>query len=141
MENTAQYAIQKFAKDILSTVDNLSLALNSIPPEIRSDSNTSPVNNNSNNDESSPPNRNLINLCKGIELTNSELLNTLRRHGIEKVEPQIGEKFDPKMHEALYQAAIKDKEAGTICEIQKIGYSLNGRIIRPPQVGVVADAE
>ncbi|CAG8533127.1 157_t:CDS:2 [Diversispora eburnea] len=131
VESTSQYAIQKFVKDILSTVDNLSFALNSIPPEIRSTFE---------NDDSSSG-RDLINLYKGIELTNSELLNTLRRHGIEKVEPQLGEKFDPKLHEALYQAAFPGKEAGTICEIQKIGYSLNGRIVRPPQVGVVAEAE
>ncbi|CAG8506144.1 2088_t:CDS:2 [Acaulospora morrowiae] len=131
IENTSLFAIQKFAKDLLSTVDNLDLALESVPRELRE----------SHSSEESSSLHGLMTLYKGIELTSSELLHTLKRHGVEKVEPKIGERFDPKVHEALYQASFKDKEVGTIFDIQKIGYSLNGRVIRSPQVGVVSDAE
>ncbi|CAG8511509.1 2939_t:CDS:2 [Acaulospora colombiana] len=131
IENTSIFAIQKFAKDLLSTVDNLDMALESVPHELH----------HSHSSDESPSLHGLINLYKGIQITSSELLHTLKRHGVEKVEPKIGERFDPNIHEALYRASFKDKEVGTIFDIQKIGYSLNGRIIRPPQVGVVSDTE
>ncbi|CAG8729367.1 25007_t:CDS:2, partial [Gigaspora rosea] len=89
VEMASQFAIQKFAKDILSAVDNLELALASVLPELR------------------------------VYLTESELLSTLKRHGIEKIEPKLGEKFDPKIHEALYQASINGQDVGTIFEYKK----------------------
>ncbi|CAG8698584.1 30751_t:CDS:10 [Gigaspora margarita] len=133
VEMASQFAIQKFAKDILSAVDNLELALASVPPELRTEP-TLPT-------ESNSIISRLVNLYKGVYLTESELLSTLKRHGIEKIEPKLGEKFDPKIHEALYQASINGQDVGTIFDIQKIGYSLNGRILRPPQVGVVKAAD
>ncbi|KAF0507138.1 GrpE nucleotide exchange factor [Gigaspora margarita] len=133
VEMASQFAIQKFAKDILSAVDNLELALASVPPELRTEP-TLPT-------ESNSIISKLVNLYKGVYLTESELLSTLKRHGIEKIEPKLGEKFDPKIHEALYQASINGQDVGTIFDIQKIGYSLNGRILRPPQVGVVKAAD
>ncbi|CAG8696397.1 18989_t:CDS:2 [Dentiscutata erythropus] len=133
VEMASQFAIQKFAKDILSAVDNLELALASVPPELRTEP-TVPT-------ESASITNKLVNLYKGVYLTESELLNTLKRHGIEKIEPKLGEKFDPKIHEALYQASVNGQDVGTIFDIQKIGYSLNGRILRPPQVGVVRAAD
>ncbi|CAG8577539.1 3986_t:CDS:2 [Cetraspora pellucida] len=96
VEMAAQFAIHKFAKDILSAVDNLELALKSVPPELQTESATP-------TDSASAISK-LVTLYKGVYLTESELLNTLKRHGIEKIEPKLGEKFDPKIHEALYQA-------------------------------------
>ncbi|CAG8842649.1 33548_t:CDS:1, partial [Racocetra persica] len=125
IEMTAQFAIQKFAKDILSAVDNLELALESVPPELRTEP-TTPI-------DSASVISKLVTLYKGVYLTESELLNTLKRHGIEKIEPKLGEKFDPKIHEALYQANVSGQDVGTIFDIRKIGYSLNGRVLRPPQ--------
>ncbi|RIB18417.1 GrpE nucleotide exchange factor [Gigaspora rosea] len=104
----SHFSIQKFAKDILSAVDNLELALASVLPELR----TEPT-------ESNSIISKLVNLYKGVYLTESELLSTLKRHGIEKIEPKLGEKFDPKIHEALYQASINGQDVGTIFEYKK----------------------
>ncbi|RIA92885.1 GrpE nucleotide exchange factor, partial [Glomus cerebriforme] len=120
VEHTAQFAIQKFAKDLLNTVDVLHLALTSIPAEVRNDTQNNP---------------HFVNLYNGISLTESELLNILKKYGIEKTNP-LGEKFDPNIHEAVYQANVPDKESGIVFDVQKVGYTLFGRIIRPPQVGV-----
>ncbi|RGB40493.1 GrpE-domain-containing protein [Rhizophagus diaphanus] len=120
VESTAQFAIQKFAKDLLNTVDILNLALSSVPAEVRNDTQNNP---------------HLVNLYTGVSLTESELLNILRRHGVEKIEP-LGQKFDPNLHEAIYQVNDPNKEPGIVCDVQKVGYSLFGRVIRPAQVGV-----
>lgn len=71
-------------------------------------------------------------------MTQSMLLKTFAKHGLKPVSPE-GEKFDPNLHEALFeipQAGAKH-EAGHVGHVAKIGYSLNGRPIRPAQVGVV----
>jgi len=67
------------------------------------------------------------------------LIATLKRHGIEEVNPPIGEKFDPNLHEAIHQEVVPNKEAGTISNVQKAGYTLKGRIIRSPKVFVVKE--
>ncbi|CAG8516697.1 3579_t:CDS:2 [Paraglomus brasilianum] len=124
IEHTAQFAIQKFAKDLVNTVDVLNLALKSVPDDARKDA-----------QEKNP---HLHNLYTGVSLTESDLLNTLKRFGVERMNP-LGEKFDPNKHEAIFQIAVPDKEAGTVFAVEKVGYILNGRIIRPAQVGVVKD--
>ncbi|CAO3628598.1 unnamed protein product [Cunninghamella echinulata] len=63
----------------------------------------------------------------GISMMESELMKTLRRHGIEPFDP-MNEKFDPNQHQALFQASLTDKEPGSIFSVQK-----------PAQVGVVSD--
>lgn len=70
-------------------------------------------------------------------MTKAELLKTLARHGVKQFDP-TGEKFDPNLHEALYQAPIPDKEPGTVFETSTLGYTLNDRTLRAAQVGVVS---
>ena len=62
----------------------------------------------------------------------------LRTHGIEAFDP-LGEKFDPLLHEALYQAPVPGKEPGSVLDCSKIGYMIKGRLLRAAQVGVVQD--
>ncbi|KAJ3197472.1 Mitochondrial matrix cochaperone [Irineochytrium annulatum] len=123
VEKTATYAIQKFAKDLLETADVLGLALKSVPEDHR-DGNGNQV---------------LADLVQGVQLTHSNLIKTLARHGVEEKVP-LGEKFDPNVHQALYQAPIPGKEPGTIIEVNKSGYFIHDRVLRPAQVGVVADS-
>lgn len=82
----------------------------------------------------------LTNLYTGVSMTESELIKALKRHGVERENPE-GEAFDPNRHQALFQAPMPDKEAGTIFAVQKMGYTLKGRVLRPAQVGVVADSQ
>jgi molecular chaperone GrpE len=70
-------------------------------------------------------------------MTKKELLKTLGRHGVKQFDP-TGEKFDPNLHEALYQAPILGKEPGTVFETSTLGYTLNDRTLRAAQVGVVS---
>ncbi|CAZ80346.1 unnamed protein product [Tuber melanosporum] len=116
------FAIQKFAKDLVESVDNLDRALSAVPAESRTEEN-----------------KDLMNLYNGLKMTEEILLNTLKRHGLEKVDP-MGEAFDPNKHEAVFQVPMPDKEPGTVFNVQQTGFALNGRTIRAAKVGVVAAA-
>jgi molecular chaperone GrpE len=120
-EQASQFAIQKFVKDLVDTVDILGLALKATPE--------AKCNDKENHKE-------LADLFSGVSMTQIELLKTLKRHGVEQINP-IDQEFDPNQHQALYQAPIPGKEANSVFAVEKIGYTLNGRVIRPAQVGVV----
>lgn len=80
----------------------------------------------------------ISNLYTGVSMTEAELVKTLKRHGVEQHNPE-GEVFDPNKHQALFQTPVPDKQAGTVFVVQKLGYTLKGRVLRPAQVGVVAE--
>ena len=75
-------------------------------------------------------------LHKGLELTQAQLNQVFKRHGLERINPENEEKFDPNLHDALFQVPAPDKEPNTVMIVQSIGYSLQGRTIRPAKVGV-----
>lgn len=115
------FAIQSFARDLISNLDVLALALASVPEAKRTDRET---------------NADLVSLYTGVSLTKAELEKTLKRYGVEPFDP-TGEKFDPNRHEAMYQAPIPGKESGTVAECQKQGWLIRDRLLRPAAVGVV----
>ncbi|KAJ1951722.1 GrpE, mitochondrial, partial [Linderina pennispora] len=123
LDNMKVFAIQKFAKDLLDTVDILELALKHVPKEHLSDK----TNHKSLND-----------LFEGVDMTMSNLLKTLERHGVESFDP-IGKVYDPNTSHALYQVPMPGKEPGTVFSVEKRGYIIKGRVLRPAQVGVVLD--
>ncbi|KAF9971780.1 Mitochondrial matrix cochaperone [Actinomortierella ambigua] len=125
VNNTKDYAIQKFAKDLLDTADILALALKNVPAEEISESST---------------NTHLKNLHTGLSMTRDELMKTFKRYGVEPYDP-INEKFDPNLHQANFQVPIPGKEPGTVFDVQKIGYTIKGRVLRPAQVGVVQSTD
>ncbi|KAI8377736.1 co-chaperone GrpE [Radiomyces spectabilis] len=137
IETTKEYAIQKFAKDLLDTVDILGMALTAVPNELRSKENAT-------KSELAQDAEKLVdqltNLYTGVSMTEAELVKTLKRHGVEQHNPE-GEVFDPNKHQALFQAPIPDKEAGTVFSVQKLGYMIKDRVLRPAQVGVVAESQ
>jgi molecular chaperone GrpE len=118
------FAIQRFARDLVESVDNLDRALGTVPAEkLKSD------------------NSDLIALHDGIKMTDTILLNTLKKHGLERFDPSDeAERFDPNIHEAVFQAPQPDKEDGTCFHTQQKGFKLNGRVLRPAKVGVVKNA-
>merc|ERR1711962_1441559 len=76
-------------------------------------------------------------LHKGLEMTQAQLHQVFKRHGLERINPkETEEKFDPNMHEALFQIPAPDKEPNIVMVVQKVGYSLQSRTIRPALVGV-----
>jgi molecular chaperone GrpE len=130
-EQTKDFAITKFAGDLLETVDTLSLALKSVPstalPAEGTDSSTL---------EGVP--KHLADLHHGVELTHRVLLQTLFKYHVKPFDP-TGESFDPNRHEALYQAPVPDKQPGSVIDCQKVGYMIKDRVLRAAQVGVAKE--
>ena len=116
IEKAHKFALEKFAKDILNTIDNLERAL-ATPANTEDDS--------------------VKALFDGVELTLKELLATVARFGIEPV-GAVGEVFDPELHQAIYMQPAEGFQSNQITAVLQKGYLLNGRVIRPAMVMVAA---
>jgi molecular chaperone GrpE len=80
----------------------------------------------------------LVNLYEGLKMTEKILMQTLKKHGLERFDPSVeGEKFNPNEHEATFMTPVEGKEDGSVFHTQVKGFRLNGRILRAAQVGVV----
>ncbi|KAK0674758.1 GrpE-domain-containing protein [Cercophora samala] len=124
MKAARDFAIQKFAKDLVDSVDNFDRALTMVPEEkLKSD-------------EKSAHLQDLVNLYEGLKMTENILLETLKKHGLERFDPH-GLPFNPNEHEATFMTPMQDKEHNTVFHTQQKGFKLNGRILRPAKVGVV----
>ena len=116
VEKAHKFALEKFAKDILNTIDNLERAL------------ATPANT---EDETVKA------LFDGVELTLKELLATVARFGVEPV-GVVGEVFNPDLHQAISMQPMEGFETNQITTVLRKGYLLNGRVIRPAMVMVAA---
>ena len=116
VEKAHKFALEKFSKDILNTIDNLERAL------------STPANK---EDES------IKALFNGVELTLKELLSTVARFGVEPV-GAVGETFNPDLHQAICMQPAEGFESNQITTVLQKGYTLNGRVIRPAMVMVAA---
>ena len=112
------YGIAGFARDVLAVADNMHRALEAIGPELR---------------QSADANVNA--LIEGVELTERELLKTLEKNGVKKFSPQ-GEKFDPNVHQAMYEIPTSDLPPGQVAEVNQAGYMIGERVLRPAMVAV-----
>lgn len=112
------FGIQTFSKDLLEVADILGKATESVPKE------------------EIEKNISLKNLYDGLLMTEAQLQKVFNKNGLEKINP-LNEKFDPYSHEALFQIPFPDKEKGTVAVVEKVGYKLHGRTLRPALVGVV----
>ncbi|OOF48984.1 nucleotide exchange factor GrpE [Rodentibacter trehalosifermentans] len=116
VEKAHKFALEKFSKDLLNTIDNLERAL------------ASPANT---EDES------IKALFDGVELTLKELISTVARYGVEAV-GAVGEIFNPDLHQAISMQPAEGFEANQITTVLQKGYTLNGRVIRPAMVMVAS---
>ena len=114
-----QYGIANFARDVLAVADNMERALAALDAELR---------------ETADPG--VKALLDGVELTERELLNVLDKHGVKKLEPQKGERFDPNLHQAMYEVPDPAQPAGTVAQVVQPGYMIGERMLRPAMVGV-----
>lgn len=117
VQKAKQFSVESFAKDLLSVMDNLYRASESI------------------SDEEAAINEKLKTFKDGIEITKKELLNVFERNHIKRVDPN-GEKFDPNLHQALSQIDDGNAESGTIINVMQAGYILRDRVLRPALVVV-----
>jgi len=124
MKAARDFAIQKFAKDLVESVDNFDRALSMVPEEKL------------NQKEKNEHVQDLVNLYEGLRMTEGIMLETLKKHGLERYDP-MGEKFNPNEHDATFMAPMADKEHNHVFHTQQKGFKLNGRILRPAKVGVV----
>ncbi|KAK0522834.1 GrpE, mitochondrial [Tilletia horrida] len=137
--NASDYAITKLARDLTSSLDILQIALRSVPESLRKAAASGQAAPESSSEEGDPR-RALVDLYSGLELTERSLLDMLKSHGVTEFDP-TGEKFDPALHEALYQAPVPGKTPGTVLECQKRGYKIKNRVLRAAQVGVVQSTD
>jgi len=75
-------------------------------------------------------------LIEGVELTMRELLNVFKKHGIQPISPQVGDRFDPQLHQAMFEAPLPGTKAGDIIQVSAEGFMFHDRLLRPSQVGV-----
>lgn len=109
------YGGSKFARDMLPVYDNMKRAIDAIDEEQRATNGP---------------------LLEGIELTMRELLSVFAKHGIERILPEVGDRFDPLHHEAMFEAPVPNTVAGDIIQVMAEGFILHDRLLRPSQVGV-----
>jgi len=116
------YAVTSFARDMLGSSDNLRRALESLPADAMKTADAA-----------------VKALHEGVELTERELLKTLERHGVRQIDPQ-GEKFDPNLHQAMFEAPDAAIAKGLVSKVVQTGYKIGERVLRPALVGVSAGA-
>lgn len=132
IEAAHQFSIQKFSKDIISVADVLEMALKSVQPsksENEEGSLSTPK------VESGDTGKQLNDLLEGLSMTLVELHKAFAKHGLTVIDP-MHQKFDPNSHNALFEVPRADVDPGIVVNVQKKGYMLHQRVIRPADVGV-----
>lgn len=122
VEQAHLYALQSFAKDLLTTADTLALALTSVSTDAL---------------HAHAP---LKLLHEGLANTNDAFHATLHRFGVQRIDAVEGDAFQPSLHHALFQVAQANRVPGTLHSVLKTGYLLHGRVLRPAQVSVVQES-
>jgi molecular chaperone GrpE len=112
------YGIAVFARDMLAVADNLRRALDAIGSEGRAS--LTPT---------------MTSFIEGVELTERELLKVLEKHGVKRFDP-LGEKFDPNVHQAMFEVPDPSSPAGTVVRVVQAGFMIGERVLRPALVGV-----
>lgn len=123
VEETNKYAIAGFARQLVSVIENLQRAHSSIPAELMA------------------ANEQVKTLAQGVEMTMGELLKVFERNGIKRIHPQVGEKFDHNVHQAMAQIEDANAEPGTVLQVFQAGYVIHDRLLQPALVNVAKRAE
>jgi molecular chaperone GrpE len=114
----SQYAVTRFARDMLSIADNFARALAAVPQTVR--------------DAADPQVRAVLD---GVEATDRQLIQTLERYGVKVVDTSEG-KFDPNLHQAIAEVAGNGKAPGSIVDVVQAGFMIGDRLLRPAMVTV-----
>jgi len=117
-QEAQRYAAFEFARELLNVADNLRRAIDAVPA---ADSTA----------------RGII---EGVAATERELLAIFERHGVKRVEPELGERFDHNVHEAMFEVPGAPQPPGTIAQVLQPGYVMHDRLLRPALVGIAKAA-
>jgi molecular chaperone GrpE len=112
------YGVAAFARDVLGVADNMRRALEAVAPELRANAETG-----------------VKALIDGVDLTERELAKVLEKNGVRQFTPQ-GEKFDPNLHQAMFEVSDTSVPAGSVVQVVQPGYMIGERVLRPALVGV-----
>jgi molecular chaperone GrpE len=74
-------------------------------------------------------------LVQGVTLVQAQILDVLKRHGIERIEA-LGQPFDPNLHQAVMQQPSKDQPPKTVLQVLEHGFMIHDRVLRPARVAV-----
>ncbi|MBV1829531.1 nucleotide exchange factor GrpE [Komagataeibacter sp. AV436] len=117
VEDARQYAVQKFAKDVVEAAENLKRALASLPKPTEGEDKL------------------LTSMREGIESTERSFMGILERNGI-KAEDAKGKPFDANLHQAMSQQHSDEHPADTVMEAWTPAWTLHGRLLKPAMVVV-----
>jgi molecular chaperone GrpE len=136
MDAARSFAIQRFTTDLLDSIDNLDRALQTVPEASLKETTATP------SESEATHAKDLRALHSGLKMTEEILLNTLKKHGVERFDPaeREGRRFDPNLDEATFFMKVEGKGEGEVFHTQSKGYTLNGRVVRAAKVGVVKNA-
>src|SRR5882724_12484343 len=112
------YGVSNFARDILAVADSMERALKALDDEIRANADAG-----------------VKALLDGVEITERELIKVMEKHGVRKIEP-MGQKFDPNLHQAMFEIPDASVPAGTVVQVMQPGYTIGERVLRPALVGI-----
>jgi molecular chaperone GrpE len=110
--------VANFARDLLAVADNMQRALDTLSADFR--------------DHADPVIKSHI---EGVELTERELVKVMEKHGIKRFDPQ-GQKFDPNLHQAMFEVPDASVPSGMVVQVMQPGYMIADRVLRPALVGV-----
>jgi molecular chaperone GrpE len=116
--DSRMYGITSFARDILAVADNMARAMQTLRAELKETGDAG-----------------VKALLDGVELIERELLKVLEKHGVRKFEP-LREKFDPNLHQAMYEVMDPSLPPGTVAQVVQAGYMIGDRMLRPALVVV-----
>jgi molecular chaperone GrpE len=116
-EETAKYAVTRFARDIVNVGDNFQRAIDAVPAG------------------AAEQDAALKSFLEGVTMTERELLNVLERYGIKRVQP-VNEPFNPHLHQAVMEIARTDVPNGTVVQVFQAGFMIEDRVLRPAMVAV-----
>jgi molecular chaperone GrpE len=114
----SQYAVTKFARDMLGIADNFARALAACPPAIRAAADAQ-----------------IQAVLDGVEATDRQLLATLEQHGVKVIDTSDG-RFDPNLHQAIAEVPGNGKPPGSIVDVVQTGFRIGERLLRPAMVTV-----
>lgn len=117
--DAGKFGATKFARDVLAVADNMRRAIDAVPDD-RKDGSDDVVKS----------------IVEGIEMTERSLLSAFEKNGIVPVSPAPGEKFDPNVHEALFEVPGTGQPSGSIVQVLDVGYMIGDRLLRAARVGV-----
>jgi molecular chaperone GrpE len=116
-EETAKYAITRFAREVVTVADNFERAVQAVPAG------------------AAEKDAALKALVEGVNMTEREFINVLERNGVRRVVPK-GETFNPHQHQAMMELQNPEVAPGTILEVFQPGYLIDERVLRPAMVVV-----